>query len=250
MKYRDNEIIVIQTSDSSNIIITKDSFPYDDADIESIFYSIREGDNPVYWSDCWHTDIQTVINLIEFPPKNVSCKRDFISWWLNCRPLFVDEKIKPLLKHRLELYHLTGEIKSTFQNANLGLEFNSDCLLEWHKLLEVDYKEELNNLKSPDENSWYKEINMISIQFEGFQTLPYRAILLKFDFSLNLQLFLDHLYECIKKEIPAFSYGEKWILFNSTGGFVLPKGNNSNRTLTELGIKENDKIVCYKHNYI
>lgn len=247
MRHLDNEILVIQTSDSSGIIITKDFLPYDDADIESLCYSIREGDNPLYWSDCWHTDIQTVINLIEFPHKKVSCRRDYISWWLNCKPTFVDEMIKPLLKQRIELYHLTGEIKNAFRNAKFGLEFNLDCLIAWHKLLKVDYKEDLINLIPTEGNNWYTEISTITIQFEGFQSLPYRTIILKFDLVVHFQMLLNYLYTCINQEVPTFSYGNKWILYNSTCGVIFQKEDNiDKRTLKELGTKDNDKIICYK----
>ncbi len=58
MKYKDNEILIIQTSESSSIFITKDLFPFDDPDLEQICYTISDGNNPLYWLDAWHTDLQ------------------------------------------------------------------------------------------------------------------------------------------------------------------------------------------------
>ena len=179
MKTKDNEILIIQTSDSSSIFITKDLFPYDDPDLEKMCFSICEGYNPLYWLDAWHTDLQEAINLLEFPNKSVSVKRDYISWWLNCRPSFVDDSVKSILKERLVKYHLTGEIKNTFRNAKYGLEFNSDCLLEWHTLLDVEYDKKLLDLITTEENNWYNESAEITIFFDAFLYLPYSKISLK-----------------------------------------------------------------------
>jgi hypothetical protein len=247
MKNRDNELLIIQTSNSSGLIITKDYFPYDDSDIEEICYSIREGDNPLYWSDCWHNDLQSILNIIEFPHKNISGKRDYISWWLNCRPTFVHESIKPLLKQKIEFYHSIGEIKNTFRNAKSGLEFNSNCLIEWHKLLQVEYGQKLIELIPKEENVWFKDVNTITLFFDSFQSLSYQSLSIKFDKSIKFQILLDYIYTYISNEVSAFSYEDKWILYNSTSGIILNKENNiDNRTMEELKIKAKDKIICYK----
>jgi len=247
MKTKENELLIIQTSDSSSIFITKDLFPYDDPDLEQICYSISEGYNPLYWSDDWHNDLQEVINLIEFPKRNVSCKRDYISWWLNCRPSFVDDSIKPILKKRLQAYHLTGEIRNAFSNTNYGLEFNSDCLLEWHSILDVEYDEKLIELIPKEDNSWYNEMNIITIYFDGFLSLPYSRISIKTNIFPAFQNFLDYIYGLIRNEVNQFSYGEEWILFNTNNGIILKKDNlNVTRPLNELKIKHADNIICYK----
>jgi hypothetical protein len=247
MKTKENELLRIQTSDSSSIFITKDLFPYDDPDIEQLCYSISEGYNPVYWLDDWHTDLQKVINVMEFPKRNVSGKRDYISWWLNCRPSFVDVSVKSILKKRLEAYHLTGEIRNTFRNAKYGLEFNSDCLLEWHTILNVEYDKRLLELTPKEDNNWYNEINTVTIYFEGFISLPYSRISLKTDAFPTFQNFLDYLYGLIRIEVNQFSYGEEWILFNTISGVILQKDNiNVLRPLNELKINHDDKIICYK----
>jgi hypothetical protein len=247
MKTKENELLIIQTSDSSSIFITKDLFPYDDPDLEQIRYSISEGYNPLYWSDDWHNDLQEVINLIEFPKRNVSCKRDYISWWLNCKPSFVDDSIKPILKKRLQAYHLTGEIRNAFSNTNYGLEFNSDCLLEWHSILDVEYDEKLIELIPKEDNSWYNEMNIITIYFDGFLSLPYSRISIKTNIFPAFQNFLDYIYGLIRNEVNQFSYGEEWILFNTNNGIILKKDNlNVTRPLNELKIKHADNIICYK----
>jgi hypothetical protein len=247
MKTKDNELLIIQTSDSSGIFVTKELFPYDDPDMEQLCYSISEGYNPLYWLDNWHTDLQKVINLIEFPKQNISCKRDYISWWLNCRPSFVDDSVKSILKKRLEVYHLTGEIQNTFRNIKYGLEFNSDCLLEWHTILNVEYDKKLLELIPKDENNRYNEINTVTVYFEGFMYLPYSRISLKRDAFSTFQNFLDYLYGLIRNEVNQFSYGEQWILFNTMSGLILQKDNiNVMQPLTELKINHNDKLICYK----
>jgi hypothetical protein len=247
MNHRENEILIIQTSDSSSLFITKDYFPYDDTEIETLCYSIREGDNPLYWLDDWHTDLQAVINLVEFPHRNVAGKRDYISWWLNCRPSFVDETIKSFLKQRLELYHLTGEIQNAFQNARYGLEFNSDCLLEWHKILNVVYDKKLLELIPKEDNSWYQKTDAVTIHFEGFKFLPYISISLKIDAFDSFQKLLDYLYGFIMNDVNQLSYNKEWILFNTRNGLILQKDKIlDRRPLNEIEIKDGDKIICFK----
>jgi len=244
---KDNEVLIIQTLDSSSIFITKDLFPYDDLEIEQLFYSISEGYNPLYWADNWHTDLQKVINLMEFPKRNISCKRDYISWWLNCRPNFIDDSLKSILKKRLEVYHLTGEILNTFRNAKYGLEFNVDCLLDWHTILNVEYDSQLLELIPKEGNYWDNEMNTLTIYFEGFISLPYLKISLKTDTFPTFQYFLDYLFGLIKNEVNQFSYSEEWIFFNTNSGLTLQKDYiNALRPLNENKINHDDKIICYK----
>jgi hypothetical protein len=247
MQTRDNELLIIQTSDCSSIYVTNELFPYDDPEIERLCYSIAEGYNPLYWLDNWYTDLDEIINLVEFPKRNVSCKRDYISWWLNCRPLFVHDSVKSILKKRLEVYHLTGEINNAFRNVKYGLEFNSNCLLEWHKILNVECDKRLLEIIAKDENNSYDEINTVTLYFEGFMYLPFSAISLKTDAFPTLQNFLDYIYSLIRKEVNQFSYGEEWILFNVMSGLILQKNNFSLiQPLSELKFNCNDKIICYK----
>jgi hypothetical protein len=247
MKTKENELLIIQTSASSSIFITKDLFPYDDPDLEEICYSISEGYNPLYWSEDWHNDLQKVFNLIEFPKRNISCKRDYISWWLNCKPSFVDDSIKPILKKRLQAYHLTGEIRNAFNNTKYGLESNSDCLLEWHAILDVEYDKKLLELTQKEDNSWYNEMSTITIYFDGFLYLPFSRISLKIDVFPTFQNFLDYMYGVIKNEVKHFSYGEEWILFNTFNGIILQKDNLTvSRPLYELKINHSNNIICYK----
>jgi hypothetical protein len=247
MKTKENELLIIQTSDSSGIFITKDLFPFDDPDIEQFGYSICEGYNPLYWSSDWHKDILEVINLIEFPKRNISYKRDYISWWLNCRPSFVSESIKPILKNRLQAYHLTGEIRNAFINTKYSLEFNSDCLLEWHAILDVEYDKKLLELIPKEDNMRYTERNTITIYFDGFLHLPYSRISLKTNLFPTFQNFLDYIYGLIKNEVNLLSYGKEWILFNTVNGIILDKDNlKGSRSLNEMKINHAEKIICYK----
>jgi len=247
MKIKNNELLIIQTSDSTSIIVNKELFPYDDPDMEQLCYSISEGYNPLYWLVNCHNDLQKIINLIEFPKRNVSCKRDYISWWLNCRPSFVDDSVKSILKKRLEVYHLTGEIQNTFRNVKYGLEFNSDCLLEWHTILNVEFDKKLLELIPKDANNLQNELSIVTVYFEGFIFLPFSSISLKRDAFSTFQNFLDYLFGLIRNEVKQFSYGEQWILFNTMNGLILQKDNiNVMQALTELKINHNDKIICYK----
>jgi len=242
MKSKDNDILIIQTSDSSSLIITRDFFPCDD-DREILCYSIREGDNPEYWSNQWLGDLKDIINLIEFPLRDVSSRRDYISWWLNCRPSFIDDSVKSILKKRLVDYHLIGEIRNTFRNAKYGLEFNSDCLLEWHSILGVEYDKNLLDLIPTEENHWYNENAEITIYFDGFLYLSFSKISLKKELFSTFQNLLDYLYGLIRNEVTQYSYGKEWILFNTNSGQILQK-NTIN--LARPVIKKADKIICYK----
>jgi hypothetical protein len=246
MQNQGNVLLEIQTSDSTKIVVTSDLFPFDDADIELQCYSILEGYNPTYLSDCWHRNLMGVINLIEFPPRYVSCKRDYISWWLNCKPLLVAEIVKPILAEKLKYYHLTGEIMNAFRYANLGLEFNPDCLFLWHQLLEVEYDQSLLDL-IPVEQQVELNRDMITIYFDGFQPQLYRSLSVNLDWFSNFQFFLDFIYSLIKDSVPVYSYADNWILYNSTAGYILRKRESSeNNSLLSTGIKANDRIICYK----
>lgn len=246
MQNQENVLLEIQTSDSTKIVVKSELFPYDDGDIELQCYSILEGYNPTYWTDCWHRNLNSVINLIEFPPKYVSCKRDYISRWLNCKPLLVTEMVKPILAEKLRYYHLTGEIMNAFRYANLGLEFNPACLISWHQLLEVEYDQSLLDL-IPVEQQVELNRDIITIYFEGFQPQLYRSISVNLDWISNFQFFLDFIYSLIKDSVPAYSYADNWILYNSTAGYILRKRESSEKiSLLSTGIKANDRIICYK----
>lgn len=241
-----NAILIIQTSESSSILVTKDFIPYDDPGHVEIGYSIRERE---YWSDSWHTDLLTIIDLIEFPHKSPSCKRDYISWWLNCKPKYVDDSVKPILKKRLEAYHLTGEIRNACRNTKSGLEFNADCLYEWHKILNVELDNDLLGLIKKEENTWPQETKYITIFFEGFIHLPYLKISLKTEAFLSFQILLNYLFGLIRNEVKQYSYGEDWILYNSINGMILQKDMfNDTRSLNAIGINQGDKLICYKKN--
>lgn len=247
MQNRGNVLLEIQTSDCTKIVVTSDLFPFDDGDIEIQCYSILEGYNPTYWSDCWHKNLMTVVNLIEFPPRNVSCKRDYISWWLNCKPLFVSEEVKPILEEKLTYYHLTGEIMNAFRYSNLGLEFNPACLFSWHQILEVEYDQSLLDLIPRERQFDPDSIDVFTIYFEGFQPHLYRSLSVNLNWFGNFQLFLDFIYSLIKNSVPAYSYADNWILYNCTAGFILKKREPSEEiSLLLTGIKANDKIICYK----
>lgn len=90
-------------------------------------------------------------------------------------------------------------------------------------------------------------MNIITIYFDGFLTLPYSRISIKTNIFPAFQNFLDYIYGLIRNEVNQFSYGEEWILFNTNNGIILKKDNlNITRPLNELKIKHADNIICYK----
>ncbi len=246
-------LLILQTSDSSSIFINKELFPHDDPNEEKpdLCYSINEGNNPLYWCDNWHRDLSKVISIMESPNRRVSVKRNYISWWLNCRPSFVDDLMKPMLKVRLETYYLTGEIRNAFKNANKGFEFNADCLLEWHSLLNVQCDNELLKLIPAGNNHISDDFSVITIGFVGFDSLPYKMISLKFRLSHNFQMLLNVIYEMIKYEVNQMSYGVDWVLYDSSIGAILEKiAINDTRHLSALGVVSFDGIICYKKSFL
>ena len=249
MKLRENSMLEVQTAESGMIIIssTPNYDNYGD-DMEKYFTITEiEGHGGHYWSYSHIYSVLDCLNHLENPPMNHGFKRSFISWWLNCRPSFVDDSVKTILKQRLVDYHLTGEIRNTFRNSKYGFEFNSDCLMEWHTLLDIEYDKKLLELIPPEENHWYNESAEITVFFDGFLYLPYSRISLKKDLFPTFQNFLDYLYGLTSNEVNQFSYGKEWILFNTNSGNILQKTNlNVSRPLNELSIKNADKIICYK----
>jgi hypothetical protein len=249
IKYKLTPVLEIQTAESGMVRISREPAYHEYADDirECLTIAEIEGLGGHYWSFSHIYSMSSCLNLLEIPPINYHKSRSFISWWLNFKIHFIDESIKPLLKRKLELYHLTGEIKNSFRNVNCGLEFNADCLLEWHNILQVDINKELIDLITSNDFVYVNEISSVTIYFIGFRSLPYSSILLKIDKSISLQGLLDYIYAFINKEVPAFSYSDKWILYNSTREIIFNKEKSSDcRTLDDLGIKPNDKIICYK----
>ncbi len=247
MNIDEKQLLILQTSDSSSIFITQELFPYDTPDSIQLSYSISEGNNPLYWSDNWCDDLMKTISIMEFPNRNVSGKRDYISWWLNCRPAYVSETIKPILKIRLEAYYSTGEIRNAFRNANQGLEFNCDCLLEWHSILNVEYDIELLKLIPEANNFSHNDVRTITIRFVGFDSLPFSTISLKLGLFPDFQCLLNDLFKMLKNEVKQMSYGEDWVLYDSCTGLVLEKAAiNDTRSLNALGIANFDRFICYK----
>ena len=247
MNTNDNKLLILHTSDSSSIFITQELFPYDTPDLIQLSYSISEGYNPLYWSDNWHSDLMKTISIMEFPNRNVSGVRDYISWWLNCRPSFVGQLIKPILKTRLEAYYLTGEIRNAFINANNGLEINRNCLLEWHSILNVQYDSNLLKLIPDENNRRFDDIPTIIIKFDGFESLPFSMVSLKLELFPDFQRLLDYLYNSLKNEVEQMSYGDDWVLYDGNTGLVLQKtAINDTRPLSALGIDFFDRILCYK----
>jgi len=247
MNIDEKQLLILQTSDSSRICITQELFPYDTPDLIQLSYSISEGNNPLYWSENWHDDLMKTISIMEFPNRNVSGKRDYISWWLNCRPAYVSETIKPILKIRLETYYSTGEIRNAFRNANQGLEFNCDCLLEWHSILNVEYDKELLKLIPESNNFRLNDVRSITIRFVGFDSLPFSTISLKLGLFPDFQCLLNDLFKMLKNEVKQMSYGEDWVLYDSCTGLVLEKAAiNDTRSLNALGIANFDRFICYK----
>ena len=242
----ENILLIIQTSDSSSVFITEELFPHDDDRIQ-LTYSISEGNNPLYWIDSWHNDLLKTISVMEFPHRIVAGRRDYISWWLNCRPHIVSETIKPILKSRLEAYYVTGEIKNAFVNAKFGLEFNSDCLMEWHSILEVQCDQNRLELIPDASDSWVDVKSMISIGFVGFDSLPFLKISLEMSRFQNFQGLLDTVFKMLKQEVNPMSYGAEWVLYDSYTGVVLTKLElNDVRHLGEIGVPFFDRLICYK----
>jgi hypothetical protein len=247
MNIDEKQLLILQTSDSSRICITQELFPYDTPDLIQLSYSISEGNNPLYWSENWHDDLMKTISIMEFPNRNVSGKRDYISWWLNCRPAYVSETIKPILKIRLETYYSTGEIRNAFRNANQGLEFNCNCLLEWHSILNVEYEKEMLKLIPESNNFRLNDVRSITIRFVGFDSLTFSTISLKLGLFPDFQCLLNDLFKMLKNEVKQMSYGEDWVLYDSCTGLVLEKAAiNDTRSLNTLGIANFDRFICYK----
>lgn len=242
----ENILLIIQTSDSSSVFITEELFSHDDDRIH-LTYSISEGNNPLYWTDSWNNDLLKTISLMEFPHRIVAGRRDYISWWLNCRPHIVSEIIKPMLKSRLEAYYVTGEIKNAFVNAKFGLEFNSDCLMEWHSILEVQCDQNLLKLIPDASEGWVDVKSMISIGFVGFDSLPFSKISFEMSRFRNFQGLLDTVFNMLKQEVNRMSYGDEWVLYDSHTGVVLTKSElNDVRPLGEIGVPFLDRLICYK----
>lgn len=246
MRLRENSILEVQTAESGMIIISSEP-DYDDySDDVGEYFTITEieGYGGYYWSFSHIHSVSDCLNHLENPPMNHGFDRSFISWWLNFNPNFVDESIKPLLKRKIEIYHSTSELKNAFINNKHGY---SDAIFDWHKLLELDYDSKLLNLIPKEKNIRHEKENTILIQFEGFHFLQYINIKINFDLNKDFQYFLNYMYQYIDKEVPAYSYNDKWILYNSTNGKILKKeGNVDTRILKEISIKKNDKIICYK----
>ena len=142
---------------------------------------------------------------------------------------------------------MTGEIRNAFINTKYSLEFNSDCLLEWHAILDVEYDKKLLELIPKEDNMRYTERNTITIYFDGFLHLPYSRISLKTNLFPTFQNFLDYIYGLIKNEVNLLSYGKEWILFNTVNGIILDKDNlKGSRSLNEMKINNAEKIICYK----
>jgi len=113
--------------------------------------------------------------------------------------------------------------------------------------LQVNYKSELLELVSKKESYVVHNINTLIIQFDGFLTHPYHSICIKLDLFNDFQSLLNYIFALINKEVSPYTYTEKWILYNSRSSFIIIKENNSgNRTLKDLGIELNDKLICYK----
>jgi hypothetical protein len=249
MNIDEKQLLILQTSDSSSIYITQKLFPYDALDLIQLSYSISEGNNPLYWSENWHDDLMKTISIMEFPNRNVSGKRDYISWWLNCRPAYVSETIKPILKTRMETYYSTGEIRNAFRNANQGLEFNCDCLLEWHSILDVQCDGNLLKLIPEENNRRFDDISTITIKFDGFESLPFSMVSLKLELFPDFQRLLDYLYNSLKNEVEQMSYGVDWVLYDSYTGLVLQKSELIDvRPLDAIGIACCESLICYKIN--
>lgn len=254
MRHNDNEKLVIHTSDSSSIWVTQDMFVHSELDYDEserelyLCYSIAEGYNPLYWCDDGHEVFESIISILEMPPRNVACKRDYISWWLNCKPAFVDESVSGYLKQRVKFYHAIGEIENAFRYSRFGLECNPDCLFMWHDILGVSFDTKLLNL-IPNNTDGNVEIATITIMFNGFNNLPYTSFNLKLRPLVTFQHLLDYIFGCIRSSANPLSYGNEWILINLRSGQIIRKVINpvykiDNRTLDNVGIKKGDKLIC------
>jgi hypothetical protein len=246
MKLRANSILEVQTAESGMIIICSEPDCDDYSEEVGKYFTITEieGYGGYYWG---FSHINSMINCLyhlENPPMSHGFDRSFISWWLNSNPNFLGESIKPLLRHKIEIYYATGEIKNAFMNNKHGY---SNAIFQWHRLLELNCDAKLLKLIPDEKDTRHKDENNIFIQFEAFSSLPSLSIRLNFDLNKNFQDLLNYVYKYIYKEVPAFSYHDKWILYNSSTGNILKKNDNTDtRTLLALGINTGDKIICYK----
>ena len=235
-------LLRIQTSSSSELKVYKNLFPFDD-DIIQHCYNIREGDNPIYWESKWHQNFSEVFSLIEFPNQNVACNRDYVSWWLNCRPWFIHESIVPILKERVETYYKTGEIKLAMEYAGCGLEFDQNCLLIWHEKLGITLDEKYAQLI---DEGFAPPLDLITIQFQGFTNVCHKITYAKTSFE-DFQHLLNWLFKTVPMKVNPHSYGKEWVLYDSNSGRILEKSSSTYDNLDFNGRMRNQvKLVCYK----
>lgn len=245
MRQSENSLFELGTAESSLIIISKQP-SFDDCGEEmEPYYKIEEADySGQIWGFGFLKTIENCLAILENPPRNSGFNRNYVSWWLNFTPDYVHKSVKPLLKQRLKNYYLTGEIETTYRNQIYG----KDGLGYWHDKLDIIYNK--NSFRAIELNKdfmTYVRDNTIRIQFESFDTLLYKSFRLHYDKFPNFQLLLTYLYGCIDKEVPPYSYHDKWILYNSTQGTILKKADDFDmRNLTDAGINAGDRIVCYK----
>lgn len=250
MRLRDNSIFELQTAESGAIIIYKESYYDDYGDELGERYTISEieGYGGYYWGFSFLKNEKECLNYLENIPYNYEFKRSYISWWLNSRPLFIEDSFKLLLKERLEFYYLTSEIQNTFYNSkNELVAFEIDCILEWHEILNVKTEQKLSKFL-PQKNVQIQNKRPLNIKFESFNSLPFYSIQVNYDLFKYFQDLLNYIYEFIKKEVPIYSYNIKWVIYNSSKGNIIKKETDSNiLTFKNIDINPGDNIICYKH---
>jgi len=242
----DKILLEIQTDVSGMIQITEGIQEDEFANFDN-YYSVKEFDGygGVYWSFGLFSRLDECLNSIEHSPDHHAINaRSYVSWWLNFKPYYIDEELKPKLRKKIELYYKTGEIVKALKNS---IEGYPEAIFEWHEKLEFPLGQNDFILNQKDEFNTNLKLRTINIYFDSFPLLLYTNIELRIDSFDNFQKLLDYIYKIIEREVPPHSYDKKWILYNSTRGEILRKNSSiDNRSLHDAGINSKEIIICYR----
>jgi hypothetical protein len=248
MRLRDNSILEINTAESGAILISKESSFDDYGDKMGEYYTISEieGYGGFYWGFSYIDSIEECFQYLENPPRNFNYNRDYLSWWLLRKPLYIDESMNKILIERLLLYNTLGEIEKAIINRQGN--YNSDNLFFWLNFASIDTS--VFKIKKSLAFKIPIELNKIDVRLEGFDNNLIIRLIVRANRETLFQSLLDIIYKIISNEVNAFSYGREWILFNQTTGDAINKKSESDlRNLISVFIRNNTRLICKKLNY-